>query len=48
MECEYCGEELEETKGKLFVTASGEKFYFCSGKCEKNWKSNRNLEYSED
>jgi len=44
-ECDYCGEELERTKGKMLVQASGEKLFFCSGKCEKNHKMNRSHEY---
>lgn len=45
MECEYCGEELAKTAGKLLIKSSGEKVYFCSGKCEKNWADDRGLEY---
>ncbi|MFB6209548.1 MAG: hypothetical protein ABEJ56_05435 [Candidatus Nanohaloarchaea archaeon] len=45
MECEYCGEELDKTKGKMVVLSSGEKLHFCSGKCEKNWRKNRSHDY---
>ncbi|MFB6199991.1 MAG: 50S ribosomal protein L24e [Candidatus Nanohaloarchaea archaeon] len=46
-ECEYCGEELEKTRGKMLVRQSGEKIFFCSGKCEKNWKKGRSHDYPE-
>lgn len=46
-ECEYCGDELERTGGKMFVRADGTRLYFCSGKCQTNWANNRNLEYAE-
>lgn len=42
MECDYCGDEARKTEGKLVVRNSGEKYFFCSGSCEKNWKQNRN------
>lgn len=47
MECDYCGEEVSKTKGKLLVRTSGEKLFFCSGKCEKNYEKNRSHEYSK-
>ncbi|MDY6789061.1 MAG: TRASH domain-containing protein [Candidatus Nanohaloarchaea archaeon] len=47
MECDYCGSELEDSAGKMLVLNSGEKIYFCSGKCEKNWENNRSLEYKD-
>lgn len=46
-ECAYCGNELEKTSGKMFVRADGTRVYFCSAKCEKNWKQDRDLEYAE-
>lgn len=48
MNCEYCNEELEKTEGKMLVLSSGEKVYFCSGKCEKNWKKNRSHDYPSE
>lgn len=45
-ECDYCGEDLPKTAGKLFVQADGTRVYFCSSKCETNWENNRNLEYA--
>lgn len=47
MECTYCGEDLPETAGKLFVQADGSRYAFCSGKCQQNWEKNRKLEYAE-
>lgn len=47
MECEYCNQELGKTDGKMLVLSSGEKVYFCSSKCEKNWKKNRSHSYPE-
>lgn len=46
-ECDYCGEELSKTGGKMLVKSSGEKLYFCSGKCEKNYKKNRGHDYPD-
>ncbi len=34
--CSFCGEELEEGKGIMFVKNNGEIFYFCSNKCFSN------------
>lgn len=47
MECDYCGSEEHRTQGKMLVLNSGEKKFFCSGKCEKNWKQDRKHDYSE-
>lgn len=44
-ECDYCGEEERKTEGKLLVLTNGDKKFFCSGKCEKNWKNNRQHSY---
>ncbi len=46
--CEYCGEELARTQGKLVVETNGNKHFYCSGKCEKNAANNRNHDYSSD
>lgn len=43
MRCDFCGKEIPTGTGILYVTKIGKKFYFCSGKCEKNkLKLNRN------
>lgn len=47
MECDYCGDEIEKTRGKMLVLQSGEKLHFCSGKCEKNYKQGRGHRYSD-
>lgn len=47
MECDYCGTEVEKTKGKMLVLQSGEKLYFCSSKCEKNYKKDRKHRYTD-
>ncbi|MFB6145230.1 MAG: TRASH domain-containing protein [Candidatus Nanohaloarchaea archaeon] len=47
MECDYCGKELAKAEGKMLVHQSGEKKFFCSGKCEKNYKNNRKHRYPE-
>lgn len=46
-ECSYCGDELGKTKGKMLVLSTGEKLYFCSSKCESNYRNNRKHEYPE-
>lgn len=45
MECEYCGDEIEKGSGKMVVLNSGEKLYFCSGKCQKNYEKDREHDY---
>ncbi|MBN1377061.1 50S ribosomal protein L24e [Candidatus Woesearchaeota archaeon] len=36
MKCSFCKINIEKGKGKMYVKKSGQKLYFCSGKCEKN------------
>jgi len=36
MKCSFCGREIEDGTGKMFVTKSAKVLYFCSRKCEKN------------
>ena len=45
--CDYCGEEISKTGGKMLVLNSGKRLNFCSGKCEKNWKKDRNHRYTD-
>jgi ribosomal protein L24E len=45
--CDYCGEEVPKTGGKMLVLNSGKRVNFCSGKCEKNWEKNRKHDYTE-
>jgi len=47
MECSYCGKEVEKSKGKMVVLSSGERKFFCSGKCQKNWEKKRSHKYPE-
>ena len=39
--CSFCGKEIEPGTGKIFVKSDGTILYFCSSKCEKNWKLGR-------
>ncbi|HJJ90869.1 MAG TPA: 50S ribosomal protein L24e [Methanocorpusculum sp.] len=39
--CSYCGKQLEPGTGKLFVRKDGATFYFCSSKCQSNFKLGR-------
>ncbi|MEM5879029.1 MAG: 50S ribosomal protein L24e [Candidatus Aenigmatarchaeota archaeon] len=41
MKCSFCGGNVNESGGKMFVRTSGEIFYFCSSKCEKNFMMGR-------
>lgn len=34
--CTFCGNQIEEGTGKMFVYNSGKIDHFCSKKCEKN------------
>lgn len=36
MKCSFCKNNIEQGTGKMFVKNTGEIFYFCSSKCEKN------------
>ncbi len=42
LKCSFCGKRLKEGTGKMLVLKSGIIRYFCSKKCEKNWKMGRN------
>lgn len=39
--CSFCGELLEPGTGKLFVKKDGSNYYFCTSKCESNFKLGR-------
>ncbi|MEM5836186.1 MAG: 50S ribosomal protein L24e [Candidatus Aenigmatarchaeota archaeon] len=41
MKCHFCNKNVIESKGKMFVKTTGEIFYFCSSKCEKNFMMGR-------
>lgn len=43
--CDYCGDEVPKTQGKLVVETNGDKHFYCSGKCEKNAGNNRSHSY---
>ncbi|MFB6213472.1 MAG: 50S ribosomal protein L24e [Candidatus Nanohaloarchaea archaeon] len=47
MECDYCGDAIGKTEGKMLVRQSGEKLHFCSGKCEKNYENDRGHRYTD-
>ena len=36
VKCTFCGENIPEGTGKMYVLKSGKVNYFCSKKCEKN------------
>ncbi|MEM5766382.1 MAG: 50S ribosomal protein L24e [Candidatus Aenigmatarchaeota archaeon] len=41
MKCSFCGRNVIESRGKMFVKTTGEIFYFCNSKCEKNFMMGR-------
>jgi len=41
LKCSFCGKSLILGKGKMLVLKSGTIRYFCSKKCEKNWRMGR-------
>ncbi|NOX71176.1 MAG: 50S ribosomal protein L24e [Candidatus Micrarchaeota archaeon] len=41
MKCSFCKKEIPKGTGKMFVKADGTLFYFCSSKCQNNWKLKR-------
>ena len=36
MQCSFCGSAISRGTGKIFVRKTGQTFFFCSNKCEKN------------
>jgi len=36
MNCSFCGKNIKDGTGKIFVSVTGKIFPFCSNKCEKN------------
>jgi len=41
VKCSFCGETIKPGTGKMLVLKSGVIKYFCSRKCERNWKLGR-------
>jgi large subunit ribosomal protein L24e len=41
VKCSFCGGKLAPGTGKMLVLKSGVVKFFCSRKCEKNWKIGR-------
>lgn len=39
--CNFCGGMVEPGTGKMFVRRDGAIFYFCSSKCQNNFKLGR-------
>ncbi|MDD4299083.1 MAG: 50S ribosomal protein L24e [Methanomicrobium sp.] len=39
--CSFCGEQIEPGTGKMFVKKDGSIFYFCSSKCQNNYRLGR-------
>ncbi|MBI4163825.1 MAG: 50S ribosomal protein L24e [Candidatus Aenigmarchaeota archaeon] len=39
--CTFCGNNLEQLKGKLFIDKAGDSSYFCNSKCQKNFRLGR-------
>jgi len=39
--CSFCGDGMEPGTGKMFVRKDGHIFYFCSSKCQHNYKLGR-------
>jgi len=37
MKCSFCKGSVAAGSGKMFIKNTGEVFYFCSSKCEKNF-----------
>ncbi len=41
MKCSICKSNIPKGSGKMFVRNDGRLFYFCSSKCQKNWRMGR-------
>ncbi len=39
--CTFCGEKIEPGTGKMYVRKDGTIFYFCSSKCQNNYRLGR-------
>jgi len=39
--CTFCGEKIEPGTGKMYVRKDGSIFYFCSSKCQNNYRLGR-------
>lgn len=39
--CTFCGEPLEPGTGKIYVRKDGSIYYFCSQKCQNNYRLGR-------
>ncbi len=39
--CSFCGTGMEPGPGKMFIRRDGTIYYFCSTKCEKNYRLGR-------
>jgi large subunit ribosomal protein L24e len=50
LKCSFCDKKIDLGTGKMFVLKSGVVRYFCSSKCERNWKLGRdakNVKWTE-
>ena len=41
MKCSFCGGQVPEGRGKVYVKNDGRVFGFCNSKCQKNWRMKR-------
>ncbi len=39
--CSFCSDAMKKGTGKMYVKGDGTIFYFCTGKCEKNYNMGR-------
>ena len=39
--CTFCGEKIEPGTGKMYVKKDGTIIYFCSSKCQNNFRLGR-------
>jgi len=51
MKCSFCGKEISNGRGTMFVKKDAKILYFCSSKCEKNTfklkRKARNLKWTD-
>ena len=41
VKCSFCGSDIPEGRGKMFVRNDGRVFYYCNSKCQRNAKLGR-------
>ncbi|MFH0986556.1 MAG: 50S ribosomal protein L24e [Candidatus Micrarchaeota archaeon] len=41
MKCTFCGMNILKGQGKIYCLKTGDRYYFCSSKCDRNFMMKR-------